>query len=224
MELQAGQGTTVSLRKTGVLHELSKNRFLYLLILPGIVFFILFNYLPMFGIIIAFEDYNPILGLKGFLTSPFVGLRNFDFFFTNSEWIHITKNTLILNTIFISGDMLSQIVFAILLSEISRKYFKKITQTLALLPHFISWPIVVLFADAIISPDNGIYNQIVTALGGKPVDFLTQASIWPLILVICRMWKGVGFGSIVFLAAITSIEQEMYESAKIDGASRLQSI
>ncbi|MCL2060239.1 MAG: ABC transporter permease subunit [Oscillospiraceae bacterium] len=199
--------------------EIVHNRYLYLLALPGILFFVVFNYLPMAGIYIAFVKYNPLAPFFG-LGSPFVGFRNFAFFFTSRDWMVITANTIFLNTLFISTGLLVQMVLAVSVNEMSLRIAKKVTQSFMFLPNFISWTVVAIFSIALFSTDEGLINKFIEFLGGKPVGFYQTASVWPLLLVLLRLWKGAGFGTVIFLATITGIDQEIYEAAVIDGASR----
>jgi len=210
-------------KKNTFLREIVKNKWLYLLVLPGIIYFIVFNYLPMIGLYIAFTDYNPLAGLYG-LGSKFVGLRNFNFFFTSNEWIHVTVNTLYLNTLFITTCLFMQILLAIALNEISGKAFKRVSQTFMFIPNFLSWTVVSVLAIALFSTDEGLINHFLNTFGIASINFYQNAAVWPPLLVILRMWKGVGFGTVIYLATITGINQEMYEAAMIDGAGRLQTI
>ncbi len=205
------------------LREILKNRYLYLLTLPGILFFIIFNYIPMAGLYIAFVDYNPLAGLYG-LGSKFVGLSNFKFFFTSNDWITVTLNTIFLNFLFITTGLFVQILMAVGLNEISNKPFKKVSQSLMFLPNFLSWTVVAVFAGALLSTDQGVINHLLKALGLENINFYQNEAVWPGLLVFLRLWKGAGFGTVIYLSTITGIDQEMYEAARIDGASRLQSI
>lgn len=200
--------------------EITTNKYLYLMILPGIIFFLVFSYLPMIGLTIAFQNFNPVQGLA----SPFVGFRNFYFFFTSLDWLRVTFNTVFLNMLFISSELIVAITLAIMFSEIKEKSFVKITQSVVILPHFLSWAIVAMFSMALFSSDSGFINSSLDALGVDRINFITNAKIWPLILVFFRIWKGAGFGSVIYLATIAGIDTEIYESAKIDGATRLQVI
>lgn len=208
-------------KKGSFLREIILNRYLYLLALPGIIFFFIFAYLPIIGLLIAFQDFNPIKGIWG---SEFIGLKNFIFFFTSADWTKVTFNTLFLNILFILSHVFASIIIALLLSEINAKIFKRITQSIAIFPHFLSWTVIALFSLSMFSTDNGFLNTILKGAGLKSVSFYTEADVWPLILVIMRLWRDAGFGSIIYLASITGIDQELYNSAKIDGASRLQCI
>jgi putative aldouronate transport system permease protein len=202
------------------LREIIHNRYLYLLTLPGLVFFTTFNYLPMAGLYIAFVKYTPLAPFFG-IASPFVGFRNFEFFFTSKSWISITLNTLFLNTLFIVSGLAVQIILAVALNEMTLRKTKKVVQAFMFLPNFISWTVVSVFSIALFSTDEGLINQFIRALGGRGISFYQEAAVWPVLLVILRLWKGAGFGTVIYLSTITGIDQEIYEAAIIDGASRL---
>jgi putative aldouronate transport system permease protein len=208
-------------KKDTFMKELIRNKFLYLLTLPAILFFIIFSYVPMVGIVIAFENFNP---MKGLFKSQFIGFKNFQFFFSSKDWITVTFNTVFLNLLFIASGLIFSIMIAIMLSEINNKFYKKITQSLAILPNFLSWTVVAMFTLALLTPEGGYMNVIFRTFHLPEIKFYQNAKVWPTILVIMKIWKGAGFGSIVYLAAITGIDQEIYEAAKIDGCTRLQCI
>lgn len=208
-------------RESDLLYDLRHNKFLLLMLLPGVLFFIIFAYLPMLGIVIAFQDFS---AAKGILGSDFVGFENFRFFLGSPDSFRVTFNTLYLNALFILSSMIASILIALMLSEVSNKYFKKGAQSLVILPHFISWAVIGLLAEAIFSSDTGFINGILTSLGREPVMFYKDAKLWPGLLTVMNIWQGAGFGSIVYLAAITGIDQEIYEAARIDGATKMQSI
>ncbi|WP_159883155.1 ABC transporter permease [Paenibacillus puerhi] len=201
--------------------ELHKNKYLYALTVPALLYFVLFAYLPMFGMVIAFQDYNPIKGIFG---SEFVGLKNFDFFFTSNDWLLVTLNTLYLNTLFIVVGLAVQVAFAVMISEIGWKPFKRVTQSLMLLPYFISWPIVSMFAVSLFATEGGLINKLLVSIQLDPIAFYQNPEVWPATLVLLKVWKATGYGVIIYLATITSIDTEIYEAARIDGASRLQAI
>ena len=200
--------------------EIIKNRGLYFLILPAIIFIIIFAYIPMIGVLIAFEDYDPV---KGFLGSSFVGLANFKFFFTSSSWLQVTVNTLYLNVLFIITGTIVSVFIAVAMSEIADGLFKKVSQTLMTLPYFVSWATIALFSVAFFSTD-GVINNLVESLGGQPISFYASPDVWPLSFVLIRIWKGGGWGAIVYMAALLSIDRETLEAAEIDGASHFQII
>ncbi|MNP20157.1 putative multiple-sugar transport system permease YteP [compost metagenome] len=133
-------------------------------------------------------------------------------------------NTFYLNVLFIFAGLLFSLTIAIVLSEINGRYFKKVTQSVVILPHFISWSVVAMFSTALLSSDTGLINSVLEGLGREPIKFYSEAGVWPAILAILRIWHGAGFGSIVYLAAIMGIDQEIYEAAEIDGASRVRRI
>ncbi|WP_233531961.1 ABC transporter permease [Paenibacillus alkalitolerans] len=197
-----------------------KNKYLYLLILPGFIFIFIFEYLPLFGLVIAFQDFNAVKGIMG---SEFVGLKNFEFFFQSKDWLWVTFNTVYLNLLFLAFGTIAAIAIAVMLSEIGNKWFKKTSQSVVILPHFISWTVVSMFTMTLFSSD-GLINVILTKLGVEPVSFYSSPGIWPLLLVLLTLWHGAGFSSIVYLATITGIDPSIYESASIDGASRWQKI
>lgn len=202
-------------------YDLKKNKLLLLLCLPAVLWFLLFAYAPLVGLLIAFEKYTPS---KGIFKSQFVGLLNFKFFFGSPDFIRVTFNTLFLNALFIIATMFFSILIAIALSEIKVKWFKKVSQSVVILPYFISWTVVALLSEALLKTEGGFINNIVMFFGGEPVKFLQTASIWPALLTVLRVWQGAGYGSIVYLATITGMDQEIFEAAKVDGASRLQCI
>lgn len=208
-------------KTNSVIFELLKNKGLYFMVLPGVIYFFIFNYLPLVGIYYAFVDYKPMAGWFG-LKSKFVGLENFKYFFASGSWIKITVNTLFLNMLFISTGLIAQLLMAILINEVSRKWYKKVTQTFMFLPNFLSWAVVSVFSLALFGTDDGVINKILGSFGMEHIPFYQSAGTWPLLLVLIRLWKGVGFGTVVFLAAISGIGQEMYEAARVDGANRFQ--
>jgi len=189
--------------------------------LPGVLYFMIFSYLPMVGIVIAFKDYNVIDGIFG---SKFIGFNNFEFLIKSRDIYRITFNTLFLNALFILFGTLFQVGIALLLNEVYAKWFKKIAQSALLLPFFISWVVVGVFVYYIFATDTGLMNGILTGIGLHPIDWYTHSQYWPTILTITYIWKWAGYGSIIYLAAIVGIDQQMYESALIDGCSKWQLI
>ena len=196
------------------------NKWLYLMMLPALAWVILFGYVPMAGVVIAFKDYN---FMQGIWNSPWAGLQNFEFMFrTNTIWT-VIRNTLWLNALFIVTGTVAQLILAILFCEIRNKMVKRVTQSIVILPHFISWAVIAMFLTGFLNP-NGIVNQLLSAVGGEAVKFYSRAELWPGILTILKIWQGAGFGTIVYIAVITGLSQEMYEAARIDGANRFQQI
>lgn len=202
------------------LKEIRRNFLLYTMMLPGIVWLFIFSYIPMAGITLAFKEYDYSLGI---LESPWNGFYNFQFIFLGQNLGSVTFNTIYLNLLFIVTGTFASVFLAILFSEIQNKYFKKISQSIVILPHFISWAIVAAFLGGFIS-DKGIVNQFLTSAGAEKIDFYSNPAYWPWLLVILRIWQGAGFGTIVYIAAITGMDREIYEAAQIDGANRFQLI
>lgn len=183
---------------------------------PTIIYFIIFHYIPMPGSYIAFVNYNVNKGIFG---SQFVGFKNFQFLVQNGDLWNITKNTLLYNFVFLALCNIIQVTFAVMLSEVGSKWFKKISQSVILLPHFISMVIVGVFAYNFFNYDYGFINMILTSLGFDRYEFYSAPGIWKYIIVFFKIWSSTGYGMIVYLAAITGISPEIYESAYIDGAN-----
>lgn len=206
--------------KPSFISDFKRNKWLWILCVPTIVLLIMFAYIPMAGLYMAFVDFKATTGIFG---STFIGLENFRAFFSTDKWIQITWNTLYLNVMFIFFSTLVSVMLAIMLSEIKNIGVKKVTQSIVILPHFMSWTIVSLFSVALIAT-NGAINSMIARFGGEGIDFYNDASVWPAFLVCLKIWQGAGYGSIVYLATITGIDQEIYEAAQIDGANRWQQI
>lgn len=207
-------------KKFGFFGELRKNAALYLLVLPAALYTFVYGYITLPYMIIAFEKYNFRTGLL----SPFIGLKNFMYFF-NSSWAWVvTRNTILLNLLFIVSGTLCSVVFALLLNEMRKTFFLKASQTSMLLPFFISWVIVSYILEALLSTDSGLFNKLLLNFGMERISFYSEPDYWYVILVLVRIWKGVGYSSIIYLAAITGIDEGLYEASYIDGASRLQRI
>lgn len=204
----------------GGFHELWKNKMLYLMTLPSIIWVLIFCYYPMYGILIAFKKFSYKEGIWG---SPWAGLDNFKFLFNYNGVGRIFFNTIFLNVLFLVSTTLLSIVLALVFVEIKNKVYNRIVQTIAIFPHFVSWTVVAMFLSGIIGGSGIITNWIVSSGGEDPL-FYNNAGWWPLILVLLRIWQGAGYGTIVYVAAITGFDQEMYEAARVDGATRLQQI
>lgn len=207
--------------KNSFIREIRKNHLLYLLTLPGILLIFIFAYLPIFGIAIAFQDYNPVKGIFG---SAFVGFKNFRFLFGSSDILKVIYNTVFLNLLFILCGTVVSVAIAIMFSELKSKKFKVITQTMVTLPNFLSWTVVAMIVSAYFSYQGGVLNQILNAFGFESIAFFNEPGYWPLFLVCIKIWQAGGFGSIVYLATISGINPEIYESASMDGANRWKKI
>lgn len=192
---------------------------LHLMMLPAVVLLIIFSYIPMFGIVIAFQKFSPVKGIFG---SPWVGLKNIITIIEMPDFWIVLRNTVWIAFLKIVAGLVVPVSFALLLNEVRQKYFKRTIQTLVYLPYFLSWVILGGIMLDILSPSNGIVNMVIESLGFKPIFFLGNPSWFPWVLVITDTWKGFGFGTIIYLAALTSIDLSLYEAAIIDGANRWQ--
>ncbi|CAM4383629.1 putative aldouronate transport system permease protein [Paenibacillus endophyticus] len=207
--------------KGGKLKRFWNNKTLLLMCLPAIAFFVIFAYLPMPGLYLAFINYNYS---DGIFKSPFVAFDNFRFLVINGDLWRLSFNTVAYNLVFIVLGNVLQIFVAILLNEIRRKWFKKVTQTLMFLPHFISAVLIGLIAYNILSYDYGILNTLLESLGMEPVKTYSDPKIWPFIIVLTFLWQSTGYGSIIYFAAIMGLDNEIIEASEIDGANAFQRI
>ena len=197
---------------------------LTLLALPTSIWFFLFCYLPMFGIIIAFKEYK-VDGngfLSSLMSSEWVGFKNFEYFFKLKDFPQILRNTLLYNIVFICLDMVLPVTLAIMMSNIYSKKKSKFYQTLMFMPHFMSWVVCSYFVYAFLITDKGLLNQLIVLFGGEKVNWYFEAKHWPVILTILHIWKGIGYSMVVYLATITGIDTSLYEAAVLDGASKWQ--
>ncbi len=210
--------------KTGIIiKELYKNGSLYLIALPAVILLFLFNYLPLFGLIIAFKNFTFDKGIVGSDWSNPI-FNNFKFLFSSEASIRAIKNTLLLNSFFILSGIVFEVGFALALNEIKAKFFKKVTQSLTLLPFFMSWIVVGVFSYNVLTSNGSSLNLLLGAIGIPKIDFLTNAVIWPFVLMLIARWKNTGYGSVVYLSVLSGIDTTYYEAAEIDGASRWQQL
>lgn len=201
--------------------KLYKYRVYLLMLAPAVIYTLVFAYYPMTGIVMAFKKYNYVGGIWG---SPWNGFENFKFFFKSGQAGIVTRNTVLYNIAFILVGTFTQVAVAVLLTEIHGKKFRKVSQSMMFLPYFISWVIVGVMAFNIFSSDYGFLNRLITSFGGEKVAFYTKPEAWPFILLFFSVWKGVGYGSVMYLAAIMGIDTSIYEAAEIDGANVFQRI
>lgn len=204
-----------------LLQRLWTHRTMLLMCCPAIVFFLVFAYLPMPGLYLAFIKYNYT---DGIFRSPFVGWENFRFLVINGDLARLTINTILYNLAFILLGNALQVFVAVLLNELRRKWFKKIAQTFLFLPYFISAVLIGLIAYNFLSYDYGVLNSILVSLGLDPVKTYSNPHIWPFIIVIVYLWQTTGYGSIIYFAAIMGLDHEIVEASEIDGANALQRI
>lgn len=198
---------------------------LTLLALPTTVWYIVFCYLPMFGIILSFKDYRIIQGqgfLANLLQSDWVGFKNFQYYFGLPQFATILRNTLCYNIVFIILDIVLPVTLAIVISNIYSKKKSKVYQTLMFMPHFMSWVVVSYFVYAFLITDKGLLNSVIRAFGGENINWYFEPKYWPWILIIMHIWKTIGYKMVVYLASITGIDSSLYEAAVLDGASKFQ--
>ena len=218
---QKAAPTLEGYKKPSILRLIVQNRTLILMCVPAIVFFFVFSYMPMPGAYIAFTNfqYN-----KGIWHSPFVGLNNFKFLFSSGQLTLLLRNTILYNLAFIVLGNVLQLTFAILLNEVRSAGFKKTSQSLMFLPYFISDVLVSLLVYNLLNYDYGFISNLVRALGGDMPKVYQMAGAWPFIIVLVNLWKGTGYGTVVYFAAITGMDSSMLEAAQIDGANGFQRI
>lgn len=208
-------------KKQSIFRQYWKCRYLFLLLIPTIVYFIVFHYVPMYGITIAFKDFYPAKGIMG---SEWVGFKHFEKVFTGRYFLPVLRNTLIISFSKLFFGFPMPIILAVMLSEVKNKWFRKTVQTITYLPHFIGWVVMAGIVQQVLSPSSGMVNYIIQALGGEPIFFLGSKEWFRPILVITNIWKGCGWSSVIYLAAIMGIDSQLYEAAELDGASRMQRI
>jgi putative aldouronate transport system permease protein len=208
------------------LKDINANKAMLLMVTPTTVWFLIFSYLPMAGLVIAFKEYR--YSRDGFfasiINSKWVGFENFKFLFSTNDAYIITRNTVLYNIVFIALGLVLSVAMAIVLSEIVNKKLAKFYQTGMFLPHFLSWVIVGYFVYSFLSFDKGMLNQIAAQLGLEQTQWYSDPQHWPVILVLVNAWKTVGYSSVVYLAAIAGIDKSLYEAAMIDGANKWQQI
>ncbi|GGD56987.1 ABC transporter permease [Paenibacillus nasutitermitis] len=197
--------------------RIRKNLDLYICLSPGLIFFFIFAYIPMFGLLIAFKDYNIF---KGVLESPWNHFQSFKDMINLPDFYKIVRNTLMLNVLGLVFGFPAPIILAILLNEVRNKYFKRVTQSLLYLPHFMSWVLMGGMIYALLSPKFGIINQVLQWIGLEPIYFMASNNWWISIFVGSGIWSGAGWGTIIYLAAMTTLDPHLYEAASIDGAGR----
>ena len=206
--------------------KFKKNLALTTMVLPGLLWLLILRYLPMGGIILAFKKYSITKGgfIPSLLNSQWVGFKNFEFLFTSSDTLVIVRNTLGYNLLWMVLGLVLAVSFAIMLSEIRAKFVAKAYQTMMFFPHFLSWVVAGYFVYAFLSTDRGLINGMLKSMGHAKFDWYMTPGPWPTILTIAALWKGTGYSSVLYLAAITGIDKTLYEAAMIDGASKWKQI
>lgn len=221
MQLQARRKPDVRTRLQKWLSAVAENRWLYVLILPALVYLIIFNYLPMYGVQIAFKDYKAVRGIAG---SDWVGLKHFKTFFNAYYSGRLISNTLLLNVLSLLFSFPIPIALAVVINNIRNQRLKKFTQTAIYIPHFISTVVLAGILYILLSPTNGIINHAIVALGGKAIYFMNEAGWFRPIYILSGIWQNAGWNSILYIAALAGIDPELYEAATIDGASKWQKV
>lgn len=208
-------------RRSMLWRNILKNKWIYVMIAPGLIYFLIYKYLPMAWLVISFQEYKPYMGIRG---SEWVGLDHFRRLFTSPDFFMILKNTLVLFALQIFIYFPIPIILSIMLNEVRRQYFKKAVQTLIYLPHFMSWVVIVSISYVLLTLDGGIVNGIIESLGFEPINFLLDSKWFRPMYIIQVIWREAGWGTIVYLAAIASVDPQLYEAARMDGANRLRQI
>jgi len=201
--------------------RLLRDKWLYIMLLPGLLYFILFKYAPMWGLLLAFKDYQPFLG---FFSSEWVGLKHFERLYTDPLFWTLLKNTLILAFYNILFFFPAPIVLALMLNEVRRETFKRSIQTIIYVPHFVSWVVVVGIAYTFFTVDGGLVNEAIAAMGGNKINFLVSAEWFRSMITLEVIWKETGWGTIIFLAALSGVDPQLYEAARMDGAGRMRQL
>ncbi|WP_248930930.1 ABC transporter permease [Paenibacillus hamazuiensis] len=212
---------TASNPSSSLMKRIIRNRYMYLMILPGLIYFIIFKYVPMWGLVISFQDYQPY---KGILGSEWVGLKHFQRLFSEPEFWVIFKNTLVLFVFNILFYFPVPIILAVMLNEVSNAFFKRFVQTIIYIPHFISWVIIVSISFVMLTLDGGFINEMLQAMGFEKINFLMSPEWFHPMYIIQVIWREAGWGTIIYLAAMAAIDPGLYEAARMDGAGRFRQI
>lgn len=207
-------------KKTSRIQRFKKWLPLTFLAIPGILYFIIFCYLPLFGLILPFKDYKVSMGMWG---SPWTGLKNFEFLFKGDSAMMALKNTIVYNIIFIVLGTVVAILIALALYEMSKKTVK-VCQTALLVPYFISWVVIAMAFQAFLDVEYGLFNKIIQFFGGEKIMWYGDKKVWPAILIASNVWKGMGYSAIIYYGSLMGIDSELYEAAKVDGASRIKQL
>ena len=206
-------------KKYSTWKQYKKCKYLFLMFIPVILYFVIFCYVPMYGVIISFQDYYPRLGITG---SEWVGFKHFEKLFTGRYFFPVLRNTLIISIGKLLFGFPAPIILCLLLNEVRSLKFKKVVQTISYLPHFISWVVLSSIVQTILSPSSGVVNYIIQLLGGEPIFFMGSSDWFRKVIVGSSIWRDTGWQTVVFMAAILSIDPQLYEAADLDGAGRFQ--
>jgi putative aldouronate transport system permease protein len=215
---RALRSNPVAARLRAAVRGLRAQYIFYLMVLPGLLYLVIFKYLPMYGATIAFKNYRVLDGITG---SPWVGWANFRTIFTSAYFLNILTNTILISVYKLAWGLPLAVAMALLLNEVRVGWFKRTVQTITYLPHFLSWVVVFGIALQVLSPSSGLANKVIVAAGGQPIGFLADPHWFRSVLVAWDVWKGIGWNAIIYLAALLGISPHLYEAAAVDGASRL---
>jgi putative aldouronate transport system permease protein len=207
------------LNRRTLLDDILRDRSLYLLALPMILYFLIFKYVPMWGLIISFQEYSPYLGV---LQSPWVGMEHFERFFSIPDFWKLLRNTFAINLFGLVFFFPLPILLSLLLNEMKHRVYKSILQSIVYLPHFLSWVIIAGITFLMLSQSSGVINQLIKMLGFETIDFLSNPNLFWINLTVQTIWKDAGWGTIIFLAAIAGIDPGLYEASRMDGAGRIR--
>ncbi|KAB8139313.1 sugar ABC transporter permease [Gracilibacillus oryzae] len=210
---------TAAKSKKGKWNQILKEKWLYLMVLPGLAYFLIFKYFPMWGIVIAFQDYSPFLGVFG---SEWVGFEHFQYFFSNPDFLRLLRNTFILALYDLVFFFPAPIILALMLNEIRISIYKRALQTMVYVPHFMSWVIIASISYVFLTTGGGVVNDLIAKLIGQEINFLSSPEWFRPMIIGQIIWKETGWGTVIFLAALASVDQEQYEAAIVDGAGRFR--
>ena len=201
--------------------KVKSSKWLYIMLIPGVVYYLIFKYGPMFGLIAAFKDYQPFIG---FFRSDWVGFKHFIRFFSDDSFWRLMNNTLSLSLLKLVFYFPAPIIIALLLNEVRVESFKRSVQSIIYVPHFLSWVVVASITYTLFTTEGGVVNGILESIGIGPINFLSSRAMFRPMIIFQNMWKEAGWGTIIFLAALAGVDVEMYEAARLDGATRIKQI
>ena len=210
-------GQTGLRQKNPLLRSIIKNRYIYLMLLPVVAFYVIFSYVPMYGIVLAWKNYRHTMGILG---SPWVGWENFEVVFRNAGMVPPIRNTIVISLLKLVICFPAPIILALLLNEVTSRIFKRSAQTIVYLPNFISWVIIGGLVKTMFAIDDGLVNNILEAMGIGRINFLLDSRYFYFLLIGSELWKSTGWGTVIYIAAISGIDPTLYEAAKIDGCKR----
>jgi putative aldouronate transport system permease protein len=206
-------------RRRSFWQQVVSARVLLLMLAPGFLLILVFNYGPMYGLLMAFQDFQVTKGIWG---SPWVGLKHFQEFFSNENAVNALRNTLVISFLKLAFGFPAPILLALLFNELRNGLFKRVSQTISYMPHFVSWIVFAALITAMLSPSTGVINQIIKAFGIRPIYFMADPGWFRVVLIASEIWKEIGWGAIIYLAALTGVDPTLHEAAVVDGATRLQ--